>query len=117
MHNTHEQLKAAGGGVAIVPSYTGGRTQYFRGWAVYRLNGQGKQVVTDPSAHWQDYGKKVFSTMQAEGSTPAERSRFALSQAKAWVAKQGWYSGEWKRNRIRDYVPAEINKKFPLRKD
>jgi hypothetical protein len=113
--NTHDQLRSAGGGVAIMPSYVGTRTQSFCGWAIYRVNGNGQQVVTDAKAHWQDYGKKVFSTLMVKG-TPAERSRTTLEMAKKWVAEQGWYDGEWARNRMRDYVPKEINKKFPLRK-
>lgn len=115
--NTYDQLRAAGGGVAILSSYTGTRTQYFYGWAVWRVGANGKQIVTDPKAHWSDYGKKVFSATGAAGATPAERSRNALTQAKQWVAEQGWYDGEWTRNRMRDYVPREINKRFPLRKD
>lgn len=116
--NTHEQLVKAGGGVAITPSYTGTRTQYFYGWAIYRVNEHGKQIATDPKAHWSDYGKKVFSaSFGVEGGSPAERSRNALAAAKQWVAERGWYEGEWTRNRMRDYVPKEINKRFPLRKD
>lgn len=113
--NTHDQLRAAGGGVAILPSYTGTRTQYFYGWAVYRLNAEGKQITTDPKAHWSDYGKKVFSTLGAKGVSSAERSRNALAAAKQWIAEQGWYDGEWTRNRVRDYVPRDINKRFPIR--
>lgn len=115
--NTHDQLRAAGGGVAIMPAYIGGRTQYFCGWSIYRVNVEGKQLVTDPKAHWQQYGKKTFSTMGATGDTPAERSRNALALAKRWIAEQGWYDGEWMRNRMRDYVPKEINKQFPLTRD
>ena len=115
--NTYDQLRAAGGGVAIVPAYTGGRTQYFCGWAIYRLSIAGKQLITDPSAHWQHYGKKVFSTLGAAGTTPSERRRNALETAKRWVAEQGWYDGEWARNRMRDYVPKAINKQFPLSRE
>lgn len=114
--NTHEQLVAAGGGVAITRSYTHGRTVYFYGWAIYRVV-NGKQVATNPKAAWYDYGKKVFSATGAGGDTPAERSRNALEAAKQWVAEQGWYDGEWARNQSRDYVPKDINKRFPLRKD
>lgn len=115
--NTYDQLRAAGGGVAIIPNYTGTRTQYFHGWAIYRVNGQGKQVITDPDAHWSDYGKRVFSTLGQNGATPAERSRQALTAAKQWVAEQGLYNGEWQRNRARDYVPKEINQQFPIRRE
>ena len=116
--NTHDQLRRAGGGVAIMPSYVGVRTQYFYGWAVYRVGPDGKAIPTDPNAHWTNHGKKVFSKLsQQNGLTPAQRSSGALEAAKQWVAEQGWYNGEWARNRMRDYVPREINKRFPLRKD
>jgi hypothetical protein len=113
--NTHDQLCLAGGGVAITSSYGGARTLYFNGWAIYRI-ANGKQVVTDPNAHWQDHGKRVFHTF-AESGTPAERKRAALDAAKKWVAEQGWYDGKWARNRMHDYVPVHVNKQFPLRKN
>lgn len=115
--NTYDQLCRAGGGVAIMPSYTGSRTQYFYGWAVYRVNEHGKQIVTDPKAHWSDCGKKVFSASSQQGDTPAERSRAAREAAKQWIAEQGWYNGEWQRNRAQDYVPKDINQRFPIRKE
>jgi hypothetical protein len=81
--NTYQQLRAAGGGVAITPSYNGIRTQHFHGWAVYRVNAEGKQIVTDTNAHWSDYGKKVFSAHFRDGDSPAERSHNALAEAAA----------------------------------
>ncbi len=113
--NTHDQMVAAGGGVAIVPAFAGTRTQYQCGWAIYRVNSNGQAVVTDPLAHWQNNHKKVFSDFAQDGSTTLERRRAALEAAKQWVAEQGWYSGEWARNRQRDYVPKDINKQFPLK--
>ena len=113
--NTYDQLVASGGGVAIIPNYTGTRTQYFYGWAVWRVNAKGQSIVTDPKAHWQDHGKRVFSASGHKG-TSTQRRKAALEAAKQWVADQGWYSGEWARNRMHDYVPREVNKKFPLRK-
>lgn len=74
--NTHEQLKAAGGGVAIQVCYSGIRERYVYGWSVYRVGPDGKQIDTDPNAHWSDYGKKVF---RGEGKSfsraPAQRLR------------------------------------------
>lgn len=113
--NTYDQLVAAGGGVAIVPTYVGTRTQYPYGWGIWRVNAEGKTLVTDSNAHWSNNGKRIFSHTPYKG-TPAEQKRASLEAAKAWVAEQGWYSGEWKRNRMRDYVPKEINDNFPLRK-
>lgn len=118
IRNTHDQLMAAGGGVAIMPAYTGTRTMYRNGWVVYRLAANGKQIVTDPKAHWADYGKKWFSeSLQPNRATVKEARAAALETAKKWIAEQGWYDGEWKRNRQRDYVPADINKRFPIRID
>lgn len=114
--NVHEQLRLAGGGVAIVLSYGGIRTQYVDGWSIYRVGLDGKQISTDTNAPWYCYGKKWISSTSLNG-TFAERQRAALELAKRWVAQQGWYDGEWKRNRTRDYVPSEINKRFPIRKD
>lgn len=111
--NTHEQLVRSGGGVAITLHYSGARREYVYGWSVYRVNADGKQVVTDPNAHWSDYGKKVF---RGEGSSFHGRQRNALESAKRWVAEQGWYEGEWKRNRMRDYVPKEADQRFPIKK-
>ena len=105
--NTHDQLTAAGGGVAIIPNYGGSRSTYQNGWAIYRVNAAGQQLITDRSAHWSDFGKKVFC-----GGDKKE----LLEIAKQWVFTQGWYGGNWTRNRVRDYVPEEINKKFPLPK-
>lgn len=110
--NTHDQLRAAGGGVAIVPASLPGRSPYQYGWAVYRVNAEGKGLVTDKDAAWYEYGKKVFSDLRSEGGRMG-----ALAAAKAWVAEQGWYDGPWTRNRMRDYVPTEMNKQFPLRRD
>jgi hypothetical protein len=114
--NTYHQLHAAGGGVALTAHYTGIRTMSFNGYGVYRVNTQGKQLVTDKDAHWQHYGMKIFSLSSAAGDTKKERKANALEAAKRWVAEQGWYTGKWERNRVQDYVSKEINERFPLRK-
>lgn len=113
--NTHCQLTANGGGVAIMPSYGGARTSHVNGWLIYRVGARGKQIPTDPDAHWSQYGRKWFSNRNHKG-TFHQRQAAALEDAKRWIAEQGWYDGEWKRNRQRDYVPAEINKRFPIPK-
>lgn len=98
--NTYDQLKAAGGGVAI--------TKAFSGWHIYRINAAGERLVTDPKAAWYDYGMKSFVAIESD------RGQAALARAKAWVKEQGLYDGEWKRNRFGDYIPADIAKRFPL---
>jgi hypothetical protein len=114
--NTHEQLTLSGGGVAIVTSYGGIRIQHVDGWSIYRVGPDGKQVPTDTSAPWYCYGKKWISSTSLNGSF-SERQRTALEIAKQWIAEQGWYKGKWARNRMRDYVPAEVNRRFPIRRD
>lgn len=105
--NTHDQLVASNGGVAITPAQTQGRSPRFYGWTVYRIDAKGREVVTDCNAAWYNYGRKTFSaTMKGRMES--------LQEAKEWVAAQGWYDGKWVRNRMFDYVPADVNKRFPL---
>ena len=110
--NTHDQLVAAGGGVAITPSRTVGREPRVSGWAIYRVNAAGKQVVTDKDAAWYDQGCKVFLFFSAPARETARV--WALEQAQQWVAKQYGETGPWKRNVMRAYVPERIAKAFPL---
>jgi hypothetical protein len=107
--NTHDQLTAAGGGVAITKAYTAGRESSSCGWAVYRVNKDGNQVITDPQSHWSHHGKKVFFWMR-----PGKM--VALNEAKAWILEKYGEAGPWKRNPRLDYVPERINKAFPLPK-
>jgi len=107
--NTWEQLHKSGGSVAIVPAMMPGRQTRQCGWAVLRVNADGKQLVTDKHAAWYDHYKKTFSDF---GRTRAA----ALLAAQAWVKEKGWYDGPWVRNRARDYVPELVNRRFPIRK-
>jgi hypothetical protein len=107
--NTHEQLQCSGGGVAIIKNHAPGRDARFCGWAIYRVNAAGVQIATATDAAWYDRGKKTFSTFG--------RGRMeALQEAKDFVAKKFGYGGKWVRNRMGDYIPAEVHKRFPLRK-
>jgi hypothetical protein len=113
--NTHDQLRAAGGGVAITVAYSSGRETYVSGWHVYRLGPDGKQIVTEAKGHFWDHGCKWFSLgMGRPGESFHEKKRRALAEAQAWVREQGWYDGEWKRNAVGDVVPADIQKRFPI---
>lgn len=108
--NTHDQLRLAGGGVAIIASYSQGRDSAFNGWSVYRVGADGKQIDTaGKDAPWYHCGKKYF---------PAQRAgrMDSLESAKAYVRAKGWYDGPWVRNRMYDYVPKAINEQFPLPK-
>ena len=91
--NTYDQLRAAGGGIAICPQYTDGRKAYRNGWIVYRVNAAGERVNTDPQAHWLDHGCKHFGEV---ATTRAE----ALEEAKHWVAETYGELGPWVKNRI-----------------
>lgn len=110
--NTHDQLTAAGGGIAIVRSHSLGRDQHFYGWAIYRVNASGQQVVTNPKAAWYDHGKKVFPAFDHPGG-----KKGALADAKQWVADQFGETGPWTRNWLYDYVPTRIYKAWPQGKD
>lgn len=114
--NTHDQLRKAGGGIAITVATGGIRQTYVNGWYVYRLGPDLRPIPTNPDAPWYDHGKKWFGNSSAEGKTFHERQRNALETAKRWVAEQGWYDGEWVGNRDRCYVPKDINKRFPIRR-
>lgn len=107
--NTWGQLVAAGGGVGIFfkPRDTGrgGSGACFR---VIRIGADGLEIPTDPKAPWYNHGRKTFLPF---GSSKAE----SLAAAQAWVKAQGWYDGPWLRNRMGDYLPAEIHTRFPLR--
>ena len=109
--NTHGQLVAAGGGIAILFYRDCSRERGGRGahYAIYRMNAEGQQLVTDRNAHWMDHGKKTFYVF---GTTKPE----ALAAAQAWVLATYGIAGPWVRNRMGDYVLAEVNARFPLPK-
>jgi hypothetical protein len=107
--NTHDQLVAAGGGIAITTCYTPGRRRRKCGYAIYRLNEKGQKMITDPDAAWYDNKMKTFNWAGNEKAN-------VLAEAQAWVASVFSYTGQWVRNRHGDYVLKEINKRFPLRK-
>lgn len=108
--NTWEQLVNAGGGVAITKAYNVGRGEYRTGWNVLRINSEGQERITDPEAAWYHHGQKHFSSFDC---SLAE----ALDKAKRWVNENIVPVETWARNRHGDYVPAEVNKQFPIRKE
>ena len=113
IHNTYDQLAAAGGGIAIMVSWGGIRDKYVNGWQIYRLNADGKQLVTDKDAAWYHCQRKWFSHMGYPG-TRHQKQAAELEEAKAWVAETYGEQGPWKRNRSRDYVPERINAAFQI---
>ena len=108
--NTHDQIVAAGGGVAILTAYAPGISRRASGWSVYRVNADGKAIVTDSNAPFYAHGRKEFYYHNKE------TKEAALEEAKAWILKKYGEAGPWKRNAMRDYVPERIAKQFPLRK-
>jgi hypothetical protein len=108
--NTHDQLVAAGGGVAIMTAHTQGRSSRACGWAVYRVNAQGEQVATNAKAAWYEDGRKTFYWRVYSDKN------VALESAQEWIAENCGEAGPWKRNAARDYVPERIQKQFPISK-
>lgn len=107
--NTHEQLVLARGAglpcVAVTPAMGYGRgDSYQSGWHIYVPD-----KITDPEAHWTDYGKKWFSRMGGKEE--------ALRAAKDWASKHYGPVPKWTRNRMRAYVDSRVAKQFPIRKN
>lgn len=119
IRNTHDQLVAAGGGVAIIQAYgfNVSHKPFVSGYLVYRIDAEGNERQTDPQDRT---GRKYFSTIyNADGSfqtgTINDRFAHALAEAQAWVATQGWYKGEWRSNQFRDYVPFPVNALYKIK--
>jgi hypothetical protein len=109
--NTHYQLRAAGGGFAITWHSKRPRSPIGAYWAVIRYmkdqNGVLRQYKTDPQAPWYHHGCKVFGGFQSKTE--------ALAEAKQWCEDNYAFTGKWARNKQGDYLPVDINKKFPIR--
>jgi hypothetical protein len=110
--NTHDQLKAAVA-AGIIPkrhalaitASTMAASAYRHGVVVYS-----PLFKTDTQAAWYHHGCKWF---HGEGRARAEQEQ-ARSLAIAWVAETYGYRGEWVGNRMRDKVPAIVQKRFPI---
>lgn len=113
--NAYDQLKKAKEaglmGPFLLISYfsdtgRGGIGQY---WVVDRPG-----FILDKQAHWAMRGKKAFDLYNREGSF-GTRKVAALAEAQAWV-KERYGEVEWAKNGRGDYLPAHINKAFPVSK-
>lgn len=108
--NTHDQLVAAGGGIAILYRARGSRPSSVPGWLVLRVDARGVEVATDSRAHFSSYGKKLFIA----GASDTRQA--ALQKALDWVQQTYGEAGPWVMNAVRDYVPERIQKQFPIPK-
>lgn len=112
--NTYDQLKAAGGGIAICycaqDTGRGGHPAYF---SILKINRRGKEVQTNPRAPWYDHGRQTLTV----GHPIAEKKPMVLEAAKAWVSMTYNDIGPWVRNRMGDYVHALVNQQFPIRRN
>lgn len=107
--NTHDQLVAAGRGIALIYHTVHPRDCSVRKWSVYAVM-NGKVVRTKSDAPWYDYGQQTF--LVGFGLTRMQ----VLEKAKQWVATNYAEDGPWVRNRMGDYVPKRINDQFPIPK-
>lgn len=110
--NTWDQIKTAGGGLFIC--WQSGHGVIGSSYAVYLIDEKGKEIRTDksPTAPWYEHGRKSFPAYGRENK------KKALEEAKAWVAENypNIAPKEWAKNRLGEFVDAEINKKFPIPK-
>jgi hypothetical protein len=115
--NTYDQLMAARESglvkrpVAIGPAYLPGRGSSRCGWVVWSPV---ERTDPDHDAPWYFGGKKHFGTFGKDG-TRREQTAAALTDAMRW-ANDTYGPFNWARNRMGDYIPAQIKKAFPLRK-
>jgi hypothetical protein len=108
--NTHDQLTAAQGGIAIVRHPA--RSVMPRRWVVYRVDARGVEVMTDtsPDCAWYNYNRKTFIY---RGRDDVIERRL---DAQDWIAANLGEPGPWTRNRMGDYVPVRINQSHPIAK-
>jgi hypothetical protein len=114
--NTYDQLKRAGGGIAIMPSSDSSGRGGTCGYFVFRVGPKGEVIKTDvgPDSPWYRHGQKVF--FGPDGPlTWHQRQAGALADAQRWVAETFHEAGPWVRNRMGDYLPERIHKAHPLR--
>ena len=114
--NTYDQIMASGGTGILIVWFSDKRTGNKYSVMLYR---DGKELPTNPSAPWFDHGRKTFSPFNAtSGNNLREDKAWALKQAQDWIAANypDLAPKEWAKNRMGDYISADINKKFPIPK-
>lgn len=113
--NTHDQLVAAGGGVAIVIASM--ETDPAHAWAVMRWEPGKGDMPTDEKAPWYQHKHRWFHFGHYADDRIHGRGagrRLALQAAQGWVLRTYGEAGPWKRNALYDYVPTRINDKYPI---
>ena len=112
--NTYDQLKVAvsEGAVnkqqAVAVSYNPIQKIGFTRCAEWEIFSP--YFKTDPEAHWTDYGKKKFTV------THRGEKKTVLAEAMQWASEK-YGVQEWAKNRAGDYVPKEIEARFPIPKE
>lgn len=113
--NTWDQMVAAGGDqIGFFWSGTpANRSCDTSKWSVLRLV-DGKERLTDKSAHFLDHGRKAFHAFPIR-----ERKAPALQEALVW-AKNNFPQHALKvyvRNRMGDMVEKSVNERFPINRE
>lgn len=113
--NTIMQLQAYGGDrVAILTHHSSfGRGSWRDGWSIAHYK-DGAKFITDAKAHWADYGAKVFTRHDHNG-TWRDKDAAALKAAMEWCDHR-YGKRDYVRNRLGDYVEREVNRMFPIDK-
>ena len=98
--------------VAIVRFYGKSRSKVlqFQGWEVFSPNSP-----TDKDAHPFHYGCKYFSIYDVRDKPRSIARKIALQTAITW-SNENYGPFTWAKNALGDYVPKEINDKFPIQK-
>lgn len=104
--NTWDQCVAAGGDRIAIYYHTASKWR-LPGWRVVRMK-NGRELRTDPKAHWEDRGMKTFNFC-----APRLEKEPKLREAIAWAHAQ-YGRRDFVRNRMGDYVEREVNERFPI---
>ena len=107
--NSWQQIVCAGGGVYIAGHVARARMPEPSKWCVIQIDAAGQEIPTNPKAQWYDYERQCFSY----GGRDTRMTALARAKmfAKALLGKE---AVDWCRNRMGDYVPRDVNERFPL---
>lgn len=111
--NTWEQLHAARTGTALCWHSKAPRAVIGNYWSIMRVV-DGRKIQTDPKGAWYYHGDKAFSGF-GNKNPDLSRRLAGLEESKDFALETYGDAGPWVRNRMGDYVPKDINDKFPVR--